>query len=255
VDRWYHLAAQADVRVSVDEPRFDAQVNVLGTIAVLQAAQLHDAPVTFASTGGAIYGEAAPPTPESAPARPESPYGAAKLSGEEYLAQFARLNGGRHCVVRYANVYGPRQDPHGEGGVVAIFGGLALDRRDARVFGDGHQTRDFVYVGDVAEATIAAADCAARGDDETLRAHGSVPIYNIGTGRETSVLELWSTMQSCVDATLGTNFEPARPGELVRSALDASRARHVLGIAIDTPLSTGVDATLAWLKSQVRAER
>ena len=253
VDRWFHLAAQADVRVSVADPVHDARVNVIGTINVLQAAALHEAPVLLASTGGAIYGAAPLPTPETAPARPESPYGAAKRAAEEYLAQDARLNGGRHAVVRYANVYGPRQDPHGEGGVVAIFGGRALAGTAARIFGDGTQTRDFVYVGDVVDATIAASDAAASGSDEDLRAGGDLPIYNVGTAVETTVLDLWASMERTVGRELGIEFADARPGELDRSALDASRARTRLRVGIDTSIDEGVAATLEWLGSRVEA--
>lgn len=249
IDRWFHLAAQADVRVSVDDPSFDARVNVIGTINVMLAARLHDAPVLLASTGGAIYGDAPLPTPESAAAKPEAPYGAAKLSAEQYLAQDCRLNGSRHAAVRYANVYGPRQDPHGEGGVVAIFGGRALARTAATVFGDGTQTRDFVYVSDVVDATFAASEAAATGTDGALRANGELPLYNVGTGVETSVLDLWASMERAVGASLGIDFAAARAGELDRSALDATRARTVLGVAIDTPIDTGVAATLDWLGS------
>jgi UDP-glucose 4-epimerase len=253
IDRWFHLAAQADVRVSVSDPAFDARVNVVGTINVLLAARRDDAPVLLASTGGAIYGDAPLPTPESATAKPEAPYGAAKLSAEQYLAQDCRLNGSRHAAVRYANVYGPRQDPHGEGGVVAIFGGRALAGTAAKVFGDGTQTRDFVYVRDVVDATIAASEAAASGADSELRMHGELPLYNVGTGVETSVLDLWSSMERTVGATLGIEFAEARAGELDRSALDATRARTVLGVAIDTGIDEGVAETLDWLGSRVEA--
>lgn len=253
IDRWFHLAAQADVRVSVSDPAFDARVNVIGTINVLQAARRDDAPVLLASTGGAIYGDAPLPTPETATAKPEAPYGAAKLAAEQYLAQDCRLNGARHAAVRYANVYGPRQDPHGEGGVVAIFGGRALAGTAAKIFGDGTQTRDFVYVSDVVDATLAASDAAAAGTDTDLRAGGVLPLYNVGTGVETSVLDLWASMERTVGAELGIEFADARAGELDRSALDATRARTVLGVAIDTSIDTGVAATLDWLGSQVEA--
>ena len=153
-----HLAAQADVRVSVVDPALDAAVNVLGTVNVLQAARLVDARVVFASTGGAIYGECERPARESDPCLPLSPYGAAKLAGEGYLGAFGRLDGKPHVSLRFGNVYGPRQDPHGEAGVVAIFLGRLRDGAACRIFGDGSQSRDYVYVEDVTRATVAALD-------------------------------------------------------------------------------------------------
>src|SRR5918995_282292 len=146
----FHLAAQADVRVSVERPEFDAEVNVIGTVNVLQAAHWHGTRVVLASTGGAIYGECDGPAPETATRRPVAPYGASKLAGEEYLATFTRLYGAKHVSLRYANIYGPRQDPHGEAGVVAIFLGRLARGEPLRIFGDGRQTRDYAYVGDVA---------------------------------------------------------------------------------------------------------
>ncbi len=160
LDDWFvgaeaclHLAAQADVRVSVDRPDFDAEVNVLGTIRVLEAARLNGTQVVFSSTGGAIYGECESPAPEEAERRPLSPYGISKLAGEEYLAGYNRLYGTKHVALRYGNVYGPRQDPHGEAGVVAIFLSRLASGETARIFGDGRATRDYVYAGDVARAT------------------------------------------------------------------------------------------------------
>jgi UDP-glucose 4-epimerase len=253
IDTWYHFAAQVDVRVSVADPALDARVNVIGTIAVMEAAAQHGAPVVFASSGGAVYGEATPPTSEAAPARPLAPYGTAKYAGEEYLAQDARLRGAQHVVLRFANVYGPRQDPSGEGGVVAIFGGRALEGRPARVFGDGTQTRDFVYVGDVVDATLAAAAAAREGRDAQLRADGALPTYNVGTGRQTSVLELWDSMQRAVGQDLSIDFEPAKDGEIEHSALDAQHARTQLGIPIDTSIDEGVRLTLEWLGDRTPA--
>src|SRR5690349_9886083 len=149
----FHLAAQASVSVSVAKPGFDAEVNVLGTVAVLEAARAHGAQVVFSSTGGAIYGECETPATEDWDRRPLSPYGTSKLAGEEYLAAWNRLHGTRHVALRYGNVYGPRQDPHGEAGVVAIFFGKLAENEPPRIFGDGSQTRDYVYAGDVARAT------------------------------------------------------------------------------------------------------
>jgi UDP-glucose 4-epimerase len=254
VARWYHLAAQADVRVSVEEPAFDATVNVIGTISVLAAARRDGAMVTLASTGGAIYGEVTEPANEQQRELPPSPYGAAKLASEVYLAQDSRLSGARHTVVRFANVYGPRQDPHGEAGVVAIFAGRVLEGRPCRIFGDGEQTRDYVYVADVVTATIAAADAAVDGSDADLR-DGSlvVPVYNVGTGIATSVLELWDTMERAAGTTNGRDFEAARDGEIRNSVLDASFATARLGVTFETPFETGLLATIEWLGGRVQA--
>ena len=174
----FHLAAQADVRVSVEHPVEDAEVNVLGTVRILEAARRHGAQVVFSSTGGAIYGECVEPAREDSPCEPLSPYGTAKLAGEEYIRSYNRLYGTRHIALRYGNVYGPRQDPHGEAGVVAIFLGALARGEQAKIFGDGLQTRDYVYVGDVARATTSTL-----GQDSG--------VFNVGTGRETSVVELY----------------------------------------------------------------
>jgi UDP-glucose 4-epimerase len=230
----FHLAAQIDVRRSVEDPAGDAHVNVEGTINVLRAARAAGARrVVFSSTGGAIYGEAdGMPTSEDAPALPLSPYGQAKLAAEGYCALFARLHGLSTVALRYANVYGPRQDPLGEGGVVAIFCGRRREGAgEATVFGDGRQTRDFTYVGDVVEANLVAADSAATG------------AYNIGTGVETSVLELAGQLG------LEPVHAPARPGEVRRSSLDPERAARALGWRPRVSLEEGVRATLGWLSS------
>ncbi|MDQ3669536.1 MAG: NAD-dependent epimerase/dehydratase family protein, partial [Actinomycetota bacterium] len=174
----FHLAAQADVRVSVTDPGLDCEVNVIGTIRVLEAAREHGTQVVFSSTGGAMYGECERPAPEMADRQPLAPYGTSKLAAEEYLAMYNRLYGTAHISLRYGNVYGPRQDPHGEAGVVAIFFGRLAAGEVPRIFGDGRQTRDYVYAGDVAEATLAACGRPAG-------------VFNVGTGRETSVLELF----------------------------------------------------------------
>jgi UDP-glucose 4-epimerase len=212
----FHLAAQVDVRVSVERPAEDAGVNVLGTVEVLEAARAHGAQVVFSSTGGAIYGECDGPAPEGSERRPLAPYGVSKLAGEEYLAAYNRLHGTRHVSLRYGNVYGPRQDPHGEAGVVAIFFGRLAEGEPARIFGDGHQTRDYVYAEDVARATLAAA-----GHD------GGV--FNVGTGIETSVLELYELCRRVAHSSLAAEHAPARVGELQRSVLDVSRAAEELG--------------------------
>jgi UDP-glucose 4-epimerase len=229
-ERVYHLAAQADVGTSVEKPELDAEVNVLGTLRVLEAARRHDAPVVFSSTGGAIYGECAEPADESAERQPLSPYGTSKLAGEEYLATWNRLHGTRHVALRFANVYGPRQLAKLEGGVVAIFMDRLRTGEVGTVFGDGEQERDFVYVGDVVAAILAAGA-------------GEPGTYNVGTGIATSVNELW---RLCAQAA-GSDGEPeygdARQGELRRSVLDASRAERELGWRAATSLDEGLRAT------------
>ena len=175
----FHLAAQADVRVSVERPDHDADVNVRGTVRILEAARRHDARVVFASTGGAIYGECEAPAREDAPRQPLAPYGTSKLCGEEYLATWNRLYETRHVSLRFGNVYGPRQEAHGEAGVVAIFMGLLQDGGTPKIYGDGSQTRDYVFVDDVVEAALAAGGYAGGG------------VFNVGTGIETSVDELY----------------------------------------------------------------
>ena len=231
-----HLAAQADVRVSVAEPTRDASVNVVGTVSVLEAAREAGARVVFASTGGAIYGECERPAREDDPCLPLSPYGAAKLAGEGYLGAFARLYGTPHVALRFGNVYGPRQDPHGEAGVVAIFLGRLLDGEPCRIFGDGSQGRDYVYVGDVARATIAALD----GDTDG--------VFNIGTGTSTSVIDLYEVCRTVAGSGAEPVFEAARPGELGRSVLDGGLIEKVLGFRPVTSLADGVAATWASLQ-------
>jgi UDP-glucose 4-epimerase len=226
----FHLAAQVDVRVSVERPEYDAGVNVLGTVAVLEAARRHDAQVVFASTGGAIYGECDGPAPESAERRPLAPYGVSKLAGEEYLAAFGRLYGGGHVSLRYGNVYGPRQDPHGEAGVVAIFLGRLAAGETPRIFGDGTQTRDYVYAGDVARATLAAVG----------RDGG---IFNVGTGAETSVVQLYDLCRRVAGSSVEAEQAPARLGELQRSVLDTALAERELGWRPKVSLEEGLRLT------------
>ena len=226
----FHLAAQADVRVSVEKPAYDADVNVLGTLQVLEAARPHGAQVVFSSTGGAIYGECEEPAPETAPREPISPYGTAKLAGEEYLRTYNRLYGTTHVSLRYGNVYGPRQDPHGEAGVVAIFLG-AIDRGDQpRIFGDGLQTRDYVYVGDVARATVSS-----------LGQRGG--IFNVGTGQQTSVVELYDLCRRVAGSNLDAVHAEPRLGELRRSSLDPALAASELGFQAMVGLEDGLHAT------------
>jgi UDP-glucose 4-epimerase len=226
----FHLAAQIDVRVSVAQPDFDADVNVLGTVKVLEASREQGTKVVFSSTGGAIYGECEAPAPEEAPRRPIAPYGTSKLAAEEYLSTYNRLYGTGHVSLRYGNVYGPRQDPHGEAGVVAIFFNALLGGSAPKVFGDGTQTRDYVYVGDVARATLAAGE----------RDGG---VYNVGTGRETSVVELLGLCQQIAGTSFEPEFSPARPGELQRAVVDPSRAVDELGWRPEHSLEDGLRET------------
>jgi UDP-glucose 4-epimerase len=228
-DACFHLGAQVDVRVAVERPGHDAQVNVLGTVNVLEAARRHGTQVVFASTGGAIYGECDRPAPEDGPRRPLSPYGVSKLAGEEYLAAYNRLYGTSHVSLRFGNVYGPRQDPHGEAGVVAIFIGRLAAGERPRIFGDGSQTRDYVYVGDVARATLAAA--------------GKGGVFNVGTGIETSVLELYELCRLVAGSDLEAEHADARLGELQRSVLDVTRAERELGWRAEVGLEEGLRLT------------
>jgi UDP-glucose 4-epimerase len=231
-----HLAAQADVRVSVEEPVLDADVNVLGSVRVLEAARQQQAQVVFSSTGGAIYGECDEPAAETAPCEPISPYGTAKLSAEEYLRSYNRLYETKHVALRYGNVYGPRQDPHGEAGVVAIFLGLLARGEQATIFGDGRQTRDYVYVGDVARATLTAV-----GND------GGV--FNVGTGRETSVVDLYALCARVAGSDAPARHAEARLGELQRSFLDPRLAERELGFQAMVGLEDGLRATWDWIRS------
>jgi UDP-glucose 4-epimerase len=230
----FHLAAQIDVRVSITDPVADGQANVLGTIRVIEAARPIDAKVIFTSTGGAIYGECERPATEASPRLPLSPYGTSKLAAEEYLATWNRLYGTHHVALRLGNVFGPRQDPHGEAGVVAIFLERIHAGTSVTIFGDGTQTRDYVYVGDVARAMLAAE-----------QAQGGV--FNIGTGVETSVLELWEGCCRAAGATTAADHAEPRLGELQRSCLDPSAAGRELGWSPATSLDAGLRATWEWL--------
>ena len=239
----FHLAAQMDVRRSVLDPGFDARVNVVGTANVLEAVR-REAPgaaLVFASTGGAIYGEGEGrdlPFGEEAPLAPEAPYGQSKLAGEGYVGYYRRMHGLAAVSLRLGNVYGPRQDPLGEAGVVAIFCGRLRDGGRPTVFGDGLQTRDFVYVGDVVAAMLAASERLAGGA-------GVSGVYNVGTGRETNVLELAEIL-----AAIGgrddfrPEMEPARAGEIQRCAIDPGKAGADLGWHAATGVREGLRITL-----------
>jgi UDP-glucose 4-epimerase len=229
-----HQAAQASVRISVDDPVFDATVNVAGTVALLQASVRHGVHrFLFASTGGAIYGDTeAVPTPEDAPALPVSPYGAAKLAAEVYLRTFHALHGLSYAALRYANVYGPRQDPHGEAGVVAIFSQRLLDGEIARINGDGTQTRDFVYVGDVAAANLLALTSDAVGS------------FNVGTGVETDINRIFAIIKRLSRSGQPAEHAPAKAGEQRRSVVDASKIARVMGWQPRTGLEEGLRQTV-----------
>jgi UDP-glucose 4-epimerase len=230
----FHLAAQADVQTSVRRPDHDAAVNVVGTVRVLEAARAAGAQVVFSSTGGAIYGECDAPAPESAPRRPLSPYGIAKLCAEEYLAGWNRIHGTNHVALRFGNVFGPRQDSSLEGGVVSIFLERFARGEETVIFGDGGQTRDFVFVGDVVEALLAAVGQA--GD-----------VFNVGTGEETTVLELHRLCAKVAGVAAEPRLEAERLGDARRSVLDVSHAAEVLGWRPRIPLEDGLRRTWAWL--------
>jgi UDP-glucose 4-epimerase len=235
----FHLAAQIDVRKSTAEPAWDAHVNVLGTINLLQAALAAGVDrFVNASTGGAIYGEGQVlPAPEDHPQAPEAPYGQSKLCAEGYCDLFARLHGLSSVSLRYGNVYGPRQDPLGEAGVIAIFCGRLLEGGRPTIFGSGEQTRDYVYVGDVVRANLAAAGSHATG------------AFNVGLGVQTSVLQLVDALREIADADgFEPEFAPPRLGEVQHIAVDPARARAELGWEAHVTLRDGLERTLASLR-------
>jgi UDP-glucose 4-epimerase len=236
----FHLAAQMDVRVSVARPVFDATVNVIGSLNVFEGAIAAGVKkVVFAGSGGTLYGTPEKfPTKETAAQRPESPYGVAKKAVGEYLYYYRNQRGLEYTVLALANVYGPRQNPHGEAGVVAIFSSKLLDRERPSIFGDGSQTRDFVYVDDVADAFMRAVE---KGGGLTL---------NIGTGVETSVQKLFDLMAKLTGFREAARYHPARTGELQRSAVDAGRAQIHLGWKPFTVLDDGLARTLEHFKGQ-----
>jgi UDP-glucose 4-epimerase len=241
-----HHAAQIDVRVSVQDPRKDARINLDGLLNVLQNANRHGSRVVFISSGGVVYGEPETrPTPETAPKLPESPYGVTKLAGEQYLYYYARIHGMEYAALRYSNVYGPRQDPHGEAGVVAIFGSRILAGEPLTVFGDGEQTRDYVYVGDVVAANlhVSALDPDPVGTSLDQRA------YNVGTSRETSVNELAREIMAAGGREVPVENAPARPGELQHSSLDTTKLRST-GWAPATELREGLRRTLEFIEEK-----
>jgi UDP-glucose 4-epimerase len=239
----FHLAAQADVRVSVARPTYDAMINIVGSLNVLEGARKAGSErVVFAGSGGTLYGEPAPedlPVRESHPQQPLSPYGVAKKSVIDYLVAYRKLHSLEFCVLALANVYGPRQDPHGEAGVVAIFAERVLRGEPVTIFGDGEQTRDFVFVDDVVDAFVRAGN------------RGGGLVCNIGTGKETSVNQLLATMADQLGAELTGVFAPLRPGELLRSSLDIERAAIQLGWRPWTELADGTRAVLEFVAARL----
>lgn len=248
-DCMFLLAAQMDVRLSVADPMADASRNIVGTLNLLEAAR--HAPqrprVIFSSTGGAVYGDASTlPSPEDSPKDPESPYGISKLSVEYYLAYYARTHNLDTVSLRYANVYGPRQDPHGEAGVVAIFCQRLLDSRPLVVYGSGQQTRDYVFVSDVAAANVLASTAklpdVKRLDDRAI---------NIGTGVETSVLNLAESLQRASKVSVPIEFAPKRDGEQQRSCIKIDKSAKILGWKPKVKLEAGLAETYAWFRRPV----
>ena len=244
-----HLAGQIDVRHSVADPINDATINILGTLNLMEALRRADsqARVVFTSTGGALYGEfTTPPNVENFVKDPESPYAISKLSAEYYLAYYGRVHDKDTVAVRFGNVYGPRQDPHGEAGVVAIFCGRVLNDKPLMIFGDGKQTRDYVYVGDVARAVWLAAT-------KPLPDRGKLDAraFNIGTGKGTSVVELARLLQEAAQSKVPVEFAPHRPGEQQESFVEVSKARDVLGWEPEVTLKEGLKQTYAWFARQM----
>lgn len=236
----YHLAAQASVTASVADPARDCAVNVQGTLNVIDAATKLGAPVSFTSTGGALYGDEAPlPTSEERIPAPLAPYGASKWAAEAYVNTWSLSSGIPHAVCRLGNVYGPRQSPHGEAGVVAIFSEHLHTGKAPKMFGHGKPTRDYVYVGDVVAALIAA--------------NGKRGTFNVATGVETDVLTLWNVLKAAAGSDVEPQLADLRPGELQRSCLDSSRAARELGWRAQVPIEAGLRQTYAALMEEFQA--
>jgi UDP-glucose 4-epimerase len=235
-----HHAAQMDVRKSTEDPHYDADVNVLGSLNVITSAQRHGVKkFIYISTGGAVYGEPKHlPVTEDHPVNPECPYGISKHTVEHYLYLYRLLYKMNYVVLRYPNIYGPRQNPHGEAGVVAIFTGLMLDGKTPKIFGNGKQLRDYLFVGDVAEANVLAL---TKGDGE---------IINLGTEKGTSVLELVEHISKLTGFTGQPEFCPARAGEIFQIYLCAKKAEKVLGWKVRTNVAEGLRQTVAWVKAK-----
>ena len=240
-DLLVHHAAQMDVRRSVEAPGFDADVNIRGLLNLMEAGVEHGLQkVVFASTGGAIYGEPEY-TPQDLyhPRRPVSPYGVAKLAAEKYLQYYRHEYGVETVSLRYANVYGPRQNPHGEAGVVAIFARELLTGGQPVIYGDGEQTRDYVYVGDVVHANLAALSYQGSG------------VFNVGTTRETSVNELFRTMRDIAGSDVPEEHAPAKPGEQQRSVLGIEQSSQQLGWEPQVALDEGLSRTIRWFQDNL----
>jgi len=239
-DGVFHLAAQIDVRTSVDDPVRDARINVIGALRLLEACARYGVKkFVFASSGGAIYGSAdIYPTPETAACLPESPYGVAKLAFEHYLRCLASLHGLTFAAMRFANVYGPRQDLHGEAGVIGIFVRRALDDKGLAIYGDGRATRDYVFVDDVVDALVRAMKSGKSG------------VFNVGTGVETSVNRIAELVRSAVGADVPVDHLPARSGEVARSSLDNKAARRALGWKPRVGIEKGIRLTAAWFRNK-----
>jgi UDP-glucose 4-epimerase len=237
-DLIYHLAAQVDIRASVASPADDATANVAGTINVLEAARAAGARVLFCSTGGALYGKDAPiPSLEDVLPLPQAPLGVAKYCAEQYVSLYNRLHGCTHTILRLASVYGPRQDPEGESGVIPNFCARVVAGEQPVIHGDGAQTRDYVYIADAVGALLAAAD------------QGRPGVWNIGTGAETSILALARLVGEVAGRAVSPRFAPARPGDLHRSALAAERAARDLGWKPAIPLADGVRRVYRWIEA------
>ncbi len=233
----YHLAAQASVVASVADPGRDADVNVRGTLNVLEAAGAHGAPVVFTSTGGALYGDEAPrPTPEDRIPAPLSPYGSSKWAAEAYVQTWSRLSGIQHTVARLGNVYGPRQSPHGEAGVVAIFTGRINERKPPKLYGQGKPTRDYIYVADIVSALLTAT--------------GTAGVYNVATETETDVSAIWRSLCEIAGVELEPELADLRPGELQHSCLDISLAARELAWRPQVPISEGLQRTYTALVAE-----
>jgi UDP-glucose 4-epimerase len=237
----FHIGAQASVTRSVADPERDCEVNVHGTLNVLEAARRHEAPIVFTSTGGALYGNNAPiPTSEDSPPAPISPYGASKWAGEAYINTWREAGGLGHSICRLGNVYGPRQSPHGEAGVVAIFSHLLWSGKTPKLFGRGEPTRDYVHVGDVARALLAAV--------------GQGNTYNVSTGVETDVMKIFETLREVAGSSVEPELAPLREGELERSCMDPGRAQGELGWRAEVGLDEGLRSTYRALVEAFEAE-
>jgi UDP-glucose 4-epimerase len=248
-ERILHIAGQADARKAIDDPGHDARVNVIGTVNVLEAARRHDASVVFTSTGGAGYGEGEGrklPFTESDEARPETAYGVSKLAAEKYVSFYRLLHGVQAISLRLGNVYGPRQDPHGEAGVVAIFCGRLLAGEPPIVFGDGEQTRDYVYVGDIVSGLLAAERALLAGE-------ASRDVYNLGTGVETTVLEIAAALSRISGTDAEPEFRPHRKGEIQRVSIDPALARQDFGWEAEADLGVGLGETFVWARARAGA--